>query len=223
MGVYQRVKEEAERQCGTHRGWQQWMADQLTAVKKPGDPDYTTQRLQNWKYRGIPPGEHASIALALGKTVGWVAGVEAEDRQHPATDEPPAAATGVIEQLGALLSGASELTRASLAPLLERLARNPADAERIARTVYAVLAADAPAHEQDTAPGSLDDRPAPTPDPTPLAFHERRLVAPAPNPTIQYKRGVKVHVNPNHADPGPTPGDVTHPGRAHAHRGKTKK
>lgn len=67
--------EEAERHAKGRA--QQWLAERLTDV---GEKEYTIQRVQNWKTRGIPKGEYETLATALGKTLDWVAGVERVER-----------------------------------------------------------------------------------------------------------------------------------------------
>ena len=73
--VWNRVKDEAERRAKGR--WQQWLTDRLTDIS---DKPYSIQRVQNWKTRGVPRGEYPSLALALGKSIDWVAGLEASER-----------------------------------------------------------------------------------------------------------------------------------------------
>jgi hypothetical protein len=79
--VWTRVLDEAELHA-KGRG-QQWLVEQLSAVS---DKPYTIQRVQNWKTRGVPRGEYPALALALGKTIDWVAGLESQAKRQDPTE-----------------------------------------------------------------------------------------------------------------------------------------
>jgi hypothetical protein len=63
--VWDRINNELLRRG---KNWQ-WLADQT---------DYSIQRLQNWKTRGVPTGSYALLAEKLNRSIDWVAGLEAD-------------------------------------------------------------------------------------------------------------------------------------------------
>ena len=66
--VWQRVQDELD---ARGRGLK-WLADAL---------DTSVQRVQNWKARGLPPGAQLEVAVALNRSLDWLAGIAPIERE----------------------------------------------------------------------------------------------------------------------------------------------
>lgn len=99
---------------------QRWLVDRLCEVSPT---PYTIQRVHNWKSRGIPRGEYPTLALALGKTIDWVAGAEHVNRRGTdSTSPPPAPRADFSDRREATESGWSVLEDLAAMPERERAA-----------------------------------------------------------------------------------------------------
>jgi len=186
--VWVRVLEEAGRHAKGRE--QQWLVEQLTSVKASDEPDYTIQRVHNWATRGVPKREYPALALALGKSIDWVAGHEPRERKAAAPQQRPSGSDAELlaafnslprderEKLRAQITERADVFRAYLEEVNERQRPEPAVPE--------------------TATG------------LPAPFVERRSIPPAPSPHVVRRRGIAVHINPRFAgdDPNkPVPGE----------------
>lgn len=78
--AWERVESEVKRQYKGDAPLQ-WLADRL---------GYTIQRVQNWKSRGIPRDAWYDIAVGLGVSIDWIAGLVDEPKAILGVREPPA-------------------------------------------------------------------------------------------------------------------------------------
>jgi hypothetical protein len=80
-----------------------WLADALSTP----DAVYTIQRVQNWTTRGLPRKEFPAVAVALGESSDWVAGLAGPKRTDVDRLSPMAVAIArefdAIEDDGRLL------------------------------------------------------------------------------------------------------------------------
>ena len=165
-----RIKAEAERRAPGR--WQQWLTDRLSDVSPQ---PYTIQRLQNWKARGVPRAEYPSLALALGRSVDWVAGMEAPPPRTGAN----ASDDDIIAALRDMPAAEREAFRSQI------LAR-----AEVFRAYLREVRGEAP---EPTTAGGL-----------PVSFVERRH-SPAPPPHVERRRGVTVYTHPQADDPDAFP------------------
>lgn len=151
--VWDRVMGEATLQARERP--QQWLADRLSEV---GPKRYTIQRIQNWKVRGIPRGEYPSIALAIGRSSDWVAGMEASGRSEfgsvgiaastghamltPGTPLPAAgrqALRAALGQIAEKMRAANRTEREMLALVMRDVAVRPEALETTLGTLFKML------------------------------------------------------------------------------------
>jgi len=62
-----------EHELALHNRTPKWLATQL---------GWKIQRITNWKMRGVPKSTWPDIAIALGKTIDWVAGLVVTPPDH---------------------------------------------------------------------------------------------------------------------------------------------
>lgn len=126
----------------------------------------SVQAVTNWRHRGIPPRAHAAIASALGWSLDRLLGIGVI--APPSAPEPTAVGNGaecrslltVITLLSRHIMTMDEATREAVAPLLRRLANEPARVNQIARMLEALLTATHPGRRQRDMgpPGGISDR-----------------------------------------------------------------
>lgn len=105
--VWQRLESELKRR---KKSWA-WLAGQL---------GYSRARCANWKVRGVPVGEFPALAVALGESVDWVAGMAPARTTAGAEPSPMAARlaaefdqiTDPAAQLDAFAKAVAIITRA---------------------------------------------------------------------------------------------------------------